>query len=269
MQLFSAGAVRTGFPHWHGGREMTDRTFDTEARLDEPALARPLRLAIPVATVWRWQVGAALLLVAAYLVTQAMKLSGGYPYFFGLVPMFDLDAESNLPSFLQAQGLLACAIALLFVAQHERAAVRPMAHAWLVLSLAFLYLGADEAAMLHDRMGPVAMQTIGSKPNHIDWVLPMGILASAFALYMIPFLLGIERATALAFALSGAVYVGGAVGVEVLGKILSERYGYESYPYVLSVALEEGMEMLGVAMFLRAILRYMARSAHATLFTVR
>jgi hypothetical protein len=250
---------------------MTDRTFDIDARLDEPALApvRPLRLSVPVDTIWRWQVGAAALLVVVYLVTQAVREFGGYPYFFGLVPMFDLDAEANLPSFFQAQGLLACAIALLFVARHERAAARPMAHAWLVLSIAFFYLGADEAAMLHDRMGPVAMQAIGSQPNHVDWILPMGILAGAFGLYMIPFLFGIERATAAAFVIAGAVYIGGAVGVELLGKVVSERYGYESYPYALSVALEEGMEMLGVALFLRSILRYLARRGHETLVSVR
>jgi hypothetical protein len=250
---------------------MTDRVLETEAPFDAaaPALARPLSLAIPVEMVWRCQLGAVFLLVGLYLMTQALHLVGGYPYVFGLVPMFDLDAEANLPSFFQSQMMLACALALLFTARHERAAGRPMAHAWLVLSLAFFYLGADEAAMLHDRMGPVAMQAIGAKPNHIDWVLPMGILGTGFALYMVPFLLGIERATAYAFVLAGAVYVGGAVGVEVLGKVLAERYGYESYLYVLSVALEEGMEMLGIAMFLRAILRRMAQGAQATLVTAR
>ena len=124
-------------------------------------------------------------------------------------------------------------------------------------------------AMLHDRMGPVAMQAIGEQPHHVDWVLPMGILASVFALCMLPFLLGIERTTAVAFALAGAVYVGGAVGAEMIGKLASDAYGYESYPYVLAVTLEEGMEMLGVALFLRAILRHIARAGWTTLVSVR
>jgi hypothetical protein len=250
---------------------MSDQSLVSGARAEilERVPARTLPLTVPIATLWRWQVAAALLLVAVYLGTQAVKLFAGYPYFFGLVPMFDLDAEANLPSFFQAEGLIACAVALLFAARQERAAASPHALQWMALSLAFFYLGVDEAAMLHDRMGPVAMQAIGASPNHIDWVLPMGILAAAFALYMIPFLLGIERATAYAFILAGAVYVGGAVGAEVLGKVLSERYGYESYPYVVSVALEEGMEMLGVALFLRAILTRMARARQATVVTVR
>jgi hypothetical protein len=183
--------------------------------------------------------------------------------------MFDLDAEANLPSFFQSQGLLACGFALLVVARQEAASGSAQALRWLILALAFFYLGTDEAAMLHDRMGPVAMQALGEQPNHIDWVLPMGILASGFALYMVPFLFGIDRVAAIAFAAAGAVYVGGAVGVEVLGKVLSEHYGYESYPYVLSVALEEGMEMIGAAMFLRALLRYIARGGYAVTLDAR
>jgi hypothetical protein len=250
---------------------MTEQSLATVACAEDVSRthARTLQLAIPINTLWRWQAGAAVALAAIYLATQAVKLSAGYPYFFGLVPMFDLDAEANLPSFFQAEGLIACGLALLFAARQERAAASSYATRWLLLSLAFFYLGADEAAMLHDRMGPVAMQAIGAQPNHIDWVLPMGILASGFALYMIPFLLGIERTTAIAFALSGAIYVGGAVGAEMLGKLTSELYGYESYPYVLTVTLEEGMEMLGVAMFLRAILRHIGRAGWATLVSVR
>jgi hypothetical protein len=249
---------------------MTEQSLASGVRVDRSrAPARTLSLAIATDLLWRLQLGAALVLVLLYFLTQAVKLSAGYPYFLGLVPMLDLDAEANIPSFFQTQAFIACALALLFVAWQERATLSPYALQWLVLSLAFFYLGCDEAAMLHDRMGPVAMQAIGAQPNHIDWVLPMGIIASLFALYMMPFLLGIERTTAIAFALAGAVFVGGAVGAEMIGKVTSERYGYESYGYVLAVALEEGMEMLGVAMFLRAILRHIARARWATLVTVR
>ena len=83
---------------------MTDQSLVTGARVDTAATrvsARTTSLTIPVTTLWRWQAAAALLLVALYLGTQAVKLFAGYPYFFGLVPMFDLDAEANLPSFWQ------------------------------------------------------------------------------------------------------------------------------------------------------------------------
>jgi hypothetical protein len=249
---------------------MAEQSLASGARIEiGRAPARTLAVAIPMGLLWRVQVGAALALVLLYLFTQGVKLSAGYPYFFGLVPMLDLDAEANLPSFFQAEGFIACGLALLVAAQQARAGAARYAAHWLVLALAAFYLGFDEAAMLHDRMGPVAMQAIGAKPNHIDWVLPMGILTTLFALYMMPFLAGIERRTARAFALAGAIFVGGAVGAELLGKLASERYGYESYPYVLTVALEEGMEMLGVAVFLRAILRHLAHARWTTLVSVR
>lgn len=233
---------------------MTAAAFDeSRAPLARPTVAD---LGLPAERIFRWQVGAALALVALYLVTQGLKLLAGKEFVFGLVPMFDLDAEANLPTFFQSQALLACGVALSVVAANERLRGAAQAPRWLALALAFFYLGADEAAMLHDRMGPPAMQLLGRGPNHIDWMLPMGILAGVFALWMIPLLFAVPRRTAAAFVAAGIVYLAGAVGFEILGKIAAESAGYASVPYVLSVAAEEGFEMLGVALMLRAVLRH-------------
>jgi hypothetical protein len=220
-------------------------------------------LHLPADRIFRWQVGIALALTVLYVVTQSLKIFAGKEFVFGLVPMFDLDAEANLPTFFQSQTLLACGVALAVVAVNERVRGAAQALRWLGLGLAFVYLGADEAAMLHDRMGPPAMQLFGQGPNHIDWVLPMGLLAGAFALWILPLLFAIPRRTALAFVVAGIVYVSGAVGFEIVGKFAAEAAGYASFTYVLTVVCEEGLEMLGVALMLRAVLRYVAENGYS------
>jgi hypothetical protein len=237
--------------------------IDIEAGWTADERAGAADLPLPADIIFRWQVGTALALAAMYLLTQSLKIFAGKEFVFGLVPMFDLDAEANLPSFFQAQTLLACGVALSVVAVNERVRGAAQALRWLGLALAFFYLGADEAAMLHDRMGPPAMQLFGAGPNHVDWMLPMGILAGGFGLWILPLLFAIPRRTASAFIVAGLVYVGGAVGFEVVGKFAADLYGYSSFQYVVTVVLEEGGEMLGVALMLRAVLRYAAANRYA------
>jgi hypothetical protein len=237
--------------------------IDVDASWTEEEGPGCAELRLPVERIFRWQIGALLLLVLLYLVTQSLRIFAGKEFVFGLVPMFDLDAEANLPSFFQSQTLLGCGVALAIVAVHERACGAAQALRWLALSLAFFYLGADEAAMLHDRMGPPAMQLFGQGPNHVDWMLPMGILAGGFGLFILPLLFAIPRPLARAFIGAGIVYLSGAVGFELVGKFAAESFGYGSLPYVATVALEEGGEMLGVALMLRAVLRHVAANGYA------
>jgi hypothetical protein len=60
-------------------------------------------------------------------------------------------------------------------------------------------------------------------------------------------------------------YVGGAVGVEVAGSpFWGDTVMERGWPYLALVAVEETMEMVGVVLFIRAILLYGARS-HLTI----
>ena len=49
------------------------------------------------------------------------------------------------------------------------------------------------------------------------------------------------------------MYVGGALGLEVVGSYLATRLGRESIPYEATVIVEEFCEMVGVVIFLYAL----------------
>jgi hypothetical protein len=56
--------------------------------------------------------------------------------------------------------------------------------------------------------------------------------------------------------LAGAGYVGGALGMEMIGGAYASAYGYDAYYPVLTI-VEETLEMLGILLFLHALLCYM------------
>ncbi len=67
-----------------------------------------------------------------------------------------------------------------------------------------------------------------------------------------------KRTAALIF-LAGTVYVAGALGLELVGGIISDRGGRPSLIYELVAATEELLELIGIATFIFALSDYASR----------
>jgi hypothetical protein len=52
------------------------------------------------------------------------------------------------------------------------------------------------------------------------------------------------------------IYLGGAVGMEMIEGLVVEGSGQQSFLYRVLTNMEEGMEVLGVLIFIYAILRH-------------
>lgn len=171
---------------------------------------------------------------------------------------FSLSEEANVPTWYSSVLLLSCALVLAFIAAakvHEHARFR--AH-WIVLALIFVYMSIDELAQIHEWLNEIAALRGHHGVLYFAWVVPAGILVVVFALGYVRFLLALPRRTRLLVALAGVVYVGGAIGVElVLGK-WADLHGEDNLTYAWIDALEETMEMAGSSLFLYALLEYVA-----------
>jgi len=60
----------------------------------------------------------------------------------------------------------------------------------------------------------------------------------------------------LLFMLAGALYIGGAVGMELIAGPYAERYGMQNFGYSLLAMTEEAIEMTGIALFTYALLAF-------------
>lgn len=183
--------------------------------------------------------------------TEPEDLSG---VLFHLVPLTSLDAEGGIAAWYSAVLLATCAGALWTVAHDVDAAGRPWHRYWQALAAGFLYLSVDEAALLHERIGQrvrMALELEGSL--YFSWVV-VGIPAVVVvAVVFLRFLRALPRRTGLAFVVSGALYVGGAVGLEMIGAALVDASGYATVPYIAVSTLEEVLELAGATLFLVAV----------------
>ncbi len=86
------------------------------------------------------------------------------------------------------------------------------------------------------------------------WVLPAGIAVLVVLLLFIPFLRKLASDTRNRFLFAGAVFLSGAIGCELAGGKVAQWQGGANLSYVLLTPLEEGLEMVGAILFIRALL---------------
>ena len=206
-------------------------------------------------------------LLAGGLFTQYMKFFQGHDVQFGFLRLLALDGEGNLPSWYSSVQLLFTSAALGIIGLYRRQETNPYGWHWLTLSVLFLCLAIDEASSIHEMAAPPIERWLETA-GHLDSVL--SIVGTPWLLAAIPFtiivflvfvlfLWNLPRAIMTLFIIGGGLYVAGAVGVEDLaGHYLGNPGASETFTYQIIVTTEEALEMVGVVVFLYALIAYMA-----------
>lgn len=218
-----------------------------------------MNLQLTSARAARFLFGVPALLVLAYVVTRVFYVMG-HQRLFNMIPLFDLNRERSIPTWFSSVLLLSGAILAAAVAAHVRESGLPYFAHWTALSLGFAILSSEEIAGLHEMLAlPIRLALGTSGLLYYAWIIPFtGIVLLVFLAYL-KFLAHLPRRLAVQIILAGALYVGGSIGFEAVGGMLHEIGGIETPLYMLTVLMEEGMEMFGAALFSYAMLEHLAR----------
>ena len=178
-------------------------------------------------------------------------------YNFDISPeYFHFDKESNFPTLYSALalGFSSCLLAILAI--FEKATKTKYAKDWKLLSLIFLYLAIDEACQLHEQFNSLQKVINAEGFLRFPWIIPAFLLVIVFLIKFRKFIFSLPAKIKTLFILAGTVYVLGAIGVEIVGGYLADSSGLESISYLIVSTIEELMEMLGVVIFIHALLVY-------------
>ena len=199
-------------------------------------------------------------LVTAHVVTETIRFVTGDNFLLGLVPLFSIGSDKNLPTFYSSFAILFCAILLTVIA---RAAGKDRATSvgyWYGMAAVFLFLALDEMLELHEKaIDPLREMFNASGLLYYTWVVPYGIGTLVFAAVYARFLLRLCRRTRILFVSAGAIYVLGAIGIEMLSGLYFESHGGSNPVYVALQTVEETLEMAGIVIFIFALAEYLDR----------
>ena len=202
-----------------------------------------------------------LVLTAASLIGQICKYHYGAVSMHGFIPFLYVDEEANIPTWYSSIALLFAAALLAAIATTKQVRREPFRWHWGFLAALFFMLSMDEIVGFHeypiDRLRS-SMDAGGLL--YYTWVVPGAMFVAALGIVYLRFLFHLPRETRKLFLLSAVVFVGGAIGVEMLSGYQADLYGEENLTYALIISLEECMEMLGVVVFIHSLLGYLCRT---------
>ncbi|AFZ16499.1 hypothetical protein [Allocoleopsis franciscana] len=178
-----------------------------------------------------------------------------------LAGIFNVDAEKNIPAFYSMSTLLFCSILLATIAYAKKIARNRYVPYWGALSIIFLYLAWDEAFSIHEQIIEPLRSTLNTNSFfHFAWVIPGSILVLLCLLAFWGFLCILPKKTRRLFLVAGTIYVAGALGMEMINGYYVSLYGQQNMGYAILTTLEEFSEMVGIAVFIYALLSYMGLS---------
>ena len=182
--------------------------------------------------------------------------------------LFNLDKEANIPSLFSSMELM-LASSLLFLISLLQKNKRGY---WIFLSFVFLFLSIDETAQIHEIIINLKsrFELLNESNMRNVWVFPYFLAVIILGIALAKFLFGLPAKTRNLFIISGFIFVGGAVGVEILEeqlKILNG--GSDSLTLKLLYHFEELCEMSGVAIFIYALLNYLPLNNSEIIFSVK
>jgi hypothetical protein len=177
---------------------------------------------------------------------------------------FNLDEEATFPAFFSSVLLLLSAI-LLFVISTEKKGEKYYRR-WQVLGFVFLFLCLDEIISIHEEVAVEVQLRLFDQRGFGDlngffyysWVIPYAVFFLVVALYFFKFVLSLPPKIRNLFILAGCVYVSGALGCELIEGFYKKNYPGNSSMMGLYVVIEEIFEMLGITIFVYALLLHVA-----------
>jgi hypothetical protein len=181
------------------------------------------------------------------------------PALADLANAFYVDVEHNIPTYFSVVLLLIAASLLANVAMRIAKQGVPHLSAWVVLSLGFSLMAVDEAFQFHELLNLPVGTLLGDGDLGVffyPWVIPGIALVFVLGLCFMRFLLHLPATFRFRFLMAAILYLGGAIGVELVGSHHAELHGSENWTYSLIATLEESLEMAGLITFIWALLDY-------------
>jgi hypothetical protein len=222
------------------------------------SLNTPVYLRIPSVRTVAWTLSLCIaFLHSVNLARVLIHSQTGHGNVWGLMPLFNVDLEGNIPTFYSVITLLVAGGLAAIVAILEREKSRPFWKHWTGIAVAFAWVAFDEGCRIHELTIPIGQVFSRTGVFYFAWVIPaMAILAVLGLVYMrmIFSLPGWLRNRAI---LAAVVFLSGALGMEMVGGVIAEKSGL-SLAYHVACGTEELLEMAGVAIWICALLRHLS-----------
>lgn len=166
--------------------------------------------------------------------------------------LFDLGTESNVGTWLSGVVLLAGGLVAALLAHR---AGRDDRRGWAIIAAALVLCSVDEVGAVHEAFSQDVSDGLDTHGVfHYGWVIPAIVVVVAVVIALAPFVRRLPRDVGRPLALGAFVFVGGALGIEMLEGLLDESHDPASLGNTLVRGGQEIVELAGALLVLWALL---------------
>ena len=209
------------------------------------------------------------ILFAAIALLAMINLISQYLYYYldsqnikSWISLVDMDAELNIPSIFSVIMLFLSSLLLAVITILKKQEEAAHQTEWIILTLGFTLMTYDEGASIHeDLMTPVSNLMGDGLPGifYFTWVIPALAIVVILAFLFLRFLKDLPTQTRKGILVSAIIYLGGAVGFELIGGNYADLYGLDNFGFNVLATFEESLEMCGVSIFIHTLLIYLGK----------
>ena len=181
-----------------------------------------------------------------------------------LIGFFNVGNDSSIPTWYSSFTILVCAILLMAIAMVKGKTKDPFFRHWAILSIIFTAISIDEVAMIHENLSDLISLPVDSGFFYYSWVI-LGIPATIiFVVAYWKFVNHLPRQIKYLFLFSGAIFIIGGLGIEMISAYYDSLYQTSNFTYNWIMIAEEFLEMLGIVIFIYALLTYIQSYLYLT-----
>ena len=187
-----------------------------------------------------------------------VRLYFGYEGSCGIIPLFQLNPEANIPTWFQSANLLMCSLFAGSIAAGEWRKQSPLRAGWAVTAFFLMAFSLDETAQLHDGLSHFSKRfQFQSNLLRYPWVIAGSVFVVFFAAYLLPMVMKLSAVIRRRLALGFAAYFGSALGLEFVESMIASRIGTHNLIFLLVTSVEEVGEMLSILFLSCAFLAHL------------
>jgi len=103
---------------------------------------------------------------------------------------------------------------------------------------------------------------------YFSWVIPGAVLVGVVAVLYLRFVWSLARPTRAGFVATAVLFLGGALGMEMIGAWQASSHGMDSLTYALLATCEEFLEMASIVVFIHTLLAHLRAMAPLSVLNI-
>jgi len=183
--------------------------------------------------------------------------------------LFNVDNENNIPTLFTYSILLFATILLAVISTVKKNQKDKNQILWWIITFLFFFVSTDEILGSHEYMA-ISLRKIFNLSGlfWFAWVIPFAIILFLLSIIFYKFIfLYLPLQTRKKFIISGIIYIGAALGLELIGGYFFTNWGGDNLSWIILTTIEEGLEMAGIIYFIYALLEYYQNQIGQVLLT--